>query len=115
MSKTELHIGGAFADSKRRVLAAVAAAETGAFESQTHITFESWAALARVMTPKRFEILRRLHARPAASVAILARELRRDYKRVHADVEALTDAGLLAREDGGIRACFDELRATILL
>jgi predicted transcriptional regulator len=55
MTKTEVHIGGAFADSKRRVLDAVAAAETGAFEAQTHITFESWPALARVMTPKRFE------------------------------------------------------------
>jgi predicted transcriptional regulator len=115
MSKTELHIGGAFEDSKRRVLNAVAAAEAGPFESQTHITFESWAALARVMTPKRFEILRRLHGHPAASVAGLARELGRDYKRVHADVEALTDSGLLEREGGGIRTRFDELRATILL
>ncbi len=44
MSNTELHIGGTFADSKRRVLNAVAAAEAGAFESQTHITFESWTA-----------------------------------------------------------------------
>jgi predicted transcriptional regulator len=115
MSKTELHIGGTFADSKRRALNAVAAAEAGAFESQTHITFESWAALARVMTPKRFEILRRLHAHPAASVAILARELKRDYKRVHADVEALTASGLLDRDQAGIRTRFDELRATILL
>jgi len=115
MSKTEIHIGGNFADSKHRVLDAVAAAEAGAFEAQTHITFESWAALARVMTPKRFEILRRLHARPAASVAVLARELGRDYKRVHTDVEALTDSGLLDRDHGDIRTRFDELRATILL
>lgn len=41
MSKPELHIGGKFADSKRRVLVAVAAAQAGAFESQTHITLES--------------------------------------------------------------------------
>ncbi len=53
MTKTEVHIGDSFADSKCRVLNAVA--EAGAFEPQTHITFESWPALARVMTPKRFE------------------------------------------------------------
>jgi len=115
MSKTEIHIGDTFADTKRRVLDAVASAETGAFEAQTHITFESWAALARVMTPKRFEILRRLHAHPAASVAVLARELGRDYKRVHADVQALTDTGLLDRDHGDIRTRFNELRAAILL
>jgi len=115
MSKTEMHIGGTFMDSKRRVLDAVAASETGAFEAQTHITFESWAALARIMTPKRFEILRRLHARPAASIAVLARELGRDYKRVHADIQALTDTGLLDRDQGDIRTRFNELRATILL
>jgi predicted transcriptional regulator len=115
LSKIDIHVGGGFADSKRRVLAAVAAAETGAFESETHITFESWAALAKVMTPKRFEILRRVHRAPAASVAVLARDLKRDYKRVHADVEALTDAGLLDRAQGDLRAACDEIRTVIVL
>lgn len=115
MSKLEVHVGGSFADTKRRVLDAVAAAQLGPVESQTHITFESWAALANVMTPKRFEILRRVHQQPAASVAALARDLGRDYKRVHEDVEALVAAGLLDREQGEVRANYDEIRAVIAL
>ena len=115
MSNIEVHVGGSFADTKRRVLDAVAAAERGPVEGQTHITFESWAALSNVMTPKRFEILRRVHREPAASVAALARDLRRDYKRVHEDVEALVAAGLLDREQGEVRANYDEIRTVIAL
>jgi predicted transcriptional regulator len=115
MSKLEVHVGGTFADTKRRVLEAVAAAERGPVESQTHITFESWAALANVMTPKRFEILRHIHRQPVASIAALARDLGRDYKRVHEDVEALVTAGLLEREQGEVRASYDEIRAVIAL
>lgn len=115
MSKLEVHVGGSFADTKRRVMNAVAAADHGPVESQTHITFETWAALSNVMTPKRFEILRRVHRQPAPSVAALARDLGRDYKRVHEDVEALVETGLLDREHGEVRTNYDEIRAIIAL
>lgn len=115
MSRLEVHVGGGFAETKQRVLAAVAAAQAGSVDSQTHVTFESWAALSHVMTPKRFEILRHVHRAPAASVAALARDLGRDYKRVHEDVEALVAAGLLDREQGDVRADYDEIRAVIAL
>ena len=41
MTKTIIHIGGIFADTRRRVLDAVAAAENGPVEPQDHLTFES--------------------------------------------------------------------------
>jgi predicted transcriptional regulator len=49
----------------------------------------------------------------APSIAGLARALGRDYKRVHADVEALSAAGLIDRTQAGLRADYDEIRTRI--
>ena len=69
--------------------------------------------LARVLTGKRLELLRYLHRHPARSIAELARALGRDYKQVHADVQALAAAGLIDRTPGGLRADYGEIRTTI--
>lgn len=116
MSSVRIHVGGTFVDTKRRVLEAVARVEQGQTPTgETHLTFESWAGLMAVMTPKRLELLRHVHRHPEASVAALARALRRDYKRVHEDVEALTAAGLLDRQDGGVQAEYDAIKAEVAL
>jgi predicted transcriptional regulator len=115
MTKLEIHIGGKFADTKRRVLAAVERAESGPFEAEEHLTFQTWETLISVMTTKRFELLRQLHAQPEASVASLARTLARDYKRVHEDVEALENAGLIQRGVQGLHTGYDEIQARIAL
>ena len=80
---------------------------------ERHLSFESWEGLSRVLTTKRLELLRHLLWHPAASVAALARALGRDYKRVHEDVEALAESGLLTRYETGLRTGYDEIRATI--
>jgi len=67
------------------------------------------------MTTKRFELLRHLHRSPEASIASLARSLNRDYKRVHEDVEALSQAGLIDRSADGLRADYNEIRTLIAL
>src|SRR3712207_5827343 len=113
MSKLDLHVGGSFADTKRRVLEAVARAERGGPLAEDPVTFESWKALAAVMTANGFELLRHLHRHPEASVAALARSLKRDYKRVHEDVETLSRAGLIERDESGLRAEYDEIRTSI--
>ncbi len=113
MSKLDIHVGGTFADSKRRVLDAVARAEHGDIVAEDHITFASWDALASVMTTKRFELVRHLKHHPEASIAALARSLKRDYKRVHEDVEALAAAGLVERSARGLRSDYSEIRAQI--
>lgn len=115
MTKLDVHVGGTFADTKRRVLDAVARAKAGEDVGEDHVTFASWEALASVMTAKRFEMLRHLHRNPEASVAALARSLKRDYKRVHEDVEALSEAGLIERGENGLRAEYEEIRARIAL
>lgn len=73
-----------------------------------HITFESPAALFRALTPLRWELLERLQAVGPISLRGLARELERDVKRVHGDVKALTEYGLIERTDDGlIRVPYD--------
>lgn len=115
MSKLEIHVGDGFAASRRRVLDAVGRAVQGDAVGQTHITFETWEALASVMSPKRFAMIRHLHRMPERSVAALARSLGRDYKRVHEDVEALVAAGLVERSDEGLSAGYDTIETRIAL
>jgi predicted transcriptional regulator len=115
MSKLQIHVGGTLEDMKRRVADAVERAKRGEAVREDHVNFESWDALASVMTAKRFELLRHLHRSPEASIASLARSLKRDYKRVHEDVEALSAAGLIERTDQGLRAEYAEIRVQIAL
>lgn len=115
MSRLDIHVGGTLDDMKRRVVDAVGRAVRGEAVREDHVAFESWDALASVMTTRRFEMLRHLHRHPEASVAALARSLGRDYKRVHEDVEALSKAGLIERSDRGLRADYDEIRTSIAL
>jgi predicted transcriptional regulator len=56
-----------------------------------------------------------LHAEPAPSIRALAKRLGRDYKRVHEDVETLTESGLVDREDGSLRAPYDAIAAEMRL
>lgn len=81
----------------------------------THLNFESWEALTAVLTPKRLDLLRHLHRTPAASIRALAGTLGRAYANVHADVEALAEAGLIERSAEGLRAGYDEISARIAL
>ena len=73
-------------------------AERGETFHGRHLAFESWDALARVMTGKRMELLHYVRRHKVTSVRALAKALGRDYSNVHADVQALSAAGL----DGGL-------------
>ena len=116
MSKVlKVHVGGGFDAVAGRVAEAWRRAERGEAVNEDHLTFVSWETLSKVMTPKRFELLRHLHRHPAVSVASLARSLARDYKRVFEDVEALNQAGLIERDKEGLRADYDEVRTVIAL
>ncbi|MBF0333638.1 MAG: hypothetical protein HQL40_08320 [Alphaproteobacteria bacterium] len=79
------------------------------------LSFADWPALAAVMTAKRYALLRHVRARPAAGVRDLARSLGRDVRRVHGDVVALEELGLLVRdpETGAISAGYDDIVTVI--
>ncbi len=76
------------------------------------LQFESPAALFRVLSPKRWELIERLQALGPSSVRGLARALERDVKRVHEDVRTLMKVGLIARnEEGTFHVPYDVIHA----
>jgi len=49
------------------------------------------------------------------SVRALAKALCRDYSNVHADVQALSAAGLVDTADGGVQADYDVIETKIAI
>jgi predicted transcriptional regulator len=110
-------VGGTLKEAAARAAAAWKRAEQGEiFEAEDTVTFASWSALSAVMTDKRHELLRHLHANPAKSIRELSRSVGRDFKRVHEDVTALERVGLIERgENGSLVAEYSQIQATILI
>lgn len=102
-------------DAARRFIDAWHRAERGEKFCERHIAFESWDALARVLTGKRVELLRYVHRHKVKSVRALAKALERDYSNVHADVQALAGAGLLKASNDGLRADYDTIETRIAI
>ena len=117
MAKREIEVAkGALERAGAELIAAWKAAEAGkVVEATDRLYFESWEALCAVLTPKRYELLRHLHRAPADSIRSLARDLGRDVKRVHEDVMALDELGLLERDPdtGRLSMTVDEISSTI--
>lgn len=116
MSKVKITVGGAMEkEASRRFINAWHRAERGERFQERHLAFESWDALARVLTPKRMELLSYVRRHKVTSVRALAKALGRDYSNVHADVKALASAGLLDTYDGGVRADYDAIETKIAI
>ncbi len=108
-------VGGTAEDDAAAFLDAIERTERGEKVCERVLSFESWEGLAAVMTGERYRLLRHLHTHPEPSVSALARALGRQYRRVHADVAALEGAGLLARDEGRVRATADVIQTEIRL
>jgi predicted transcriptional regulator len=65
-------------------------------------TFSSPAQLFSVITPKRWQLIERLQQIGKSSIRGLARSLDRDVKRVHDDVMAMIEWGLVERTEEGL-------------
>ena len=115
MTHIKIEEGSPLRDDATAFLAAWHRAEAGDTTTERVLAFESWDGLALVMTGERYRLLRHLHAQPAASVSALARDLGRQYRRVHADVAALEAVGLIDRSSGKVRATVDRITAEIAL
>ena len=115
MKAVKLIVGGSLEDDAAAFLDAWHRARRGSKLRERAIAFESWEALAGVLTGERYRLLRHLHAHPEPSVSSLARSLGRQYRRVHADVKALEEAGLLARVQGAVPTTADAITADIRL
>jgi len=116
MNDVKVTVGGAVEDeASRRFVDAWHRGERGETIHERHLAFESWDALARVLTGKRMELLRYVRRHNVTSVRALAKALGRDYSNVHADVQALMAAGLLDATDGGVRADYDAIETKIAI
>ena len=114
MSKVRVHVDS-LEDMGKRFVSAWKRAEIGERVDEQHVTYFNLEALLETLSPKRLALLKAVRRSPQPSVASLARQLDRDYKRVHEDVEALVAAGLLVRDEQGIHTEFDELHAALSL
>jgi predicted transcriptional regulator len=85
-------------------------------KQRARISFATPELLWKVLTAKRWEILKAMAAQGALTIREVARRVERDVKAVHGDVHALIDAGLLERtEDNRVAFPFDAIRVEFTL
>lgn len=98
-------------ETKARMLRAFQGDDQGAF-----ISFASVELLWKIITPKRWEILRAMTRTGPLSIREVARRVGRDVKSVHGDVHALLKAGVLDHAaDGRILFPYDEIHVDFVL
>lgn len=92
------------------------AMRTGRREDHDRISFAAPELLWKVLTAKRWELLKALCGAGSVSIRESARRVGRDVKAVHGDVTALLEAGLLDRTpDGRIEFPYDAVKVEFLL
>jgi predicted transcriptional regulator len=90
--------------------------KTGKPQKTARISFATPELLWRVLTEKRWELLKVLCGAGPVSIREAARRAGRDVKAVHSDVTALLNAGVLDRtEDGRIVFPFEAVKVEFLL
>ncbi len=98
-------------DTKKRMRRAFAGHGAGAF-----IGFASVELMWKVITPKRWELMRAIAGAGPLAIREIARRVGRDVKSVHGDVAALLKAGVLDRaEDSRIEFPYDEIHVDFVL
>ena len=82
--------------ANRRFLRAFAGEPQGAF-----ISFETPELLFKVLSGKRWDLLKVMTGAGPLSIREAARRMNRDVKAVHGDVHALLQVGILEKTDNG--------------
>jgi predicted transcriptional regulator len=90
--------------------------KTGKAQKTARISFATPELLWRVLTAKRWELLKVLCGAGPVSIREAARRAERDVKAVHGDVTALLNAGVLNKtEDGHIVFPYEAVKVEFLL
>ncbi len=85
-------------------------------QKTARISFATPELLWRVLTEKRWELLKALCGAGPMSIREAARRVERDVKAVHGDVTALLNAGVLNKtEDGQIVFPYEAVKVEFLL
>jgi predicted transcriptional regulator len=91
----------------------------GAFEGEAQGEFIGFATaelLWKVITPKRWAVLRAMTGAGPIAIREVARRVDRDVKSVHGDIQALAKAGVVDRTaDGGVVFPYDEVHVDFVL
>ncbi|MFY9316094.1 MAG: DNA-binding protein [Burkholderiales bacterium] len=83
---------------------------------RTHISFASADLLWKVLTTKRWDLLKAMTGGDAMTLREAARRAGRDVKAVHGDVRALLAAGVLRKNaEGKIEFPFDAVHVDFVL
>ena len=90
--------------TKAEVAAAFRGEKQGCF-----ISFVSVELMWRVLTPRRWEILRAMAGQGPLTIRALAKRVGRDIKVVHGDVKALTLAGVIDKTKRGVEFPYDAI------
>jgi len=99
------------ADVTRRALDAFKGRKRGA-----RISFATPELLWKVLTAKRWELLKAMAGQGPLTVRAVARRVERDVKAVHGDIRALQNAGVLDRTEKGQAVFpFDAVRVEFTL
>jgi predicted transcriptional regulator len=94
----------------------VGAWKSGRAAKSARISFATPELLWKVLTAKRWELLRALCGAGPIAIREAARRVGRDVKAVHGDVTALLGAGILDRvEDGRIVFPYEAIKVEFLL
>lgn len=90
--------------------------KTGKAERSARISFATPELLWKVLTAKRWELLKAMCGAGPISIREAARRVGRDVKAVHTDVTALLNAGVLDRvENGRVVFPFEAVKVEFLL
>jgi predicted transcriptional regulator len=100
---------------KDSLLAAGDAVKSRKAADTARISFASAELLWAVLTAKRWEILRAMTGAGALSVREIARQVGRDVKAVHADVQALLAAGVLSKSERRVIFPYDAVHVDFVL
>lgn len=80
------------------------------------ISFDSPALLFRILSGKRWDLLKVMTGAGPMTIREAARRLARDVKAVHGDVHALLNAGILQKTANGLIVFpFDEVHVDFML
>jgi predicted transcriptional regulator len=81
-----------------------------------HISFPSVEMLWKIITPRRWDLLRVMTGAGPLAIRELARRSGRDVKSVHGDVHALLTAGVVDRsEDGHVVFPYDAVHVDFIM
>jgi len=98
-------------EARSRLRAALKGEKQGEF-----ISFTSVELMWKVLTAKRWQLLKMMTGAGPMTIRESARRVERDVKAVHADIQALLEVGMLIKTDEGlIEFPYDRIKVDFML